>query len=374
MTLKLFACGDVVNKGGNKNWISHDLREIVQKSDFAICNFEAPTQTSEMLPIKKAGPHVYQSVDSPRLLAEAGFTHVSLANNHIYDFGEKAFKETLSHLTKNKIGFVGAGESFNQAYEPIFIEKNGVRLGILAACENEFGCYYEAELQRSGYAWLFHPLLEDQIRWMKEKVDHLVLIAHAGVENIPIPIKEWRDRYKRLCDLGVNVIIGHHPHVPQGYEYHNASLIFYSIGNFYFDTSNFEEKTDDSYSLFFEFSKDSFNFNIIYHKKINGSTTSVDINDVNFSLKELNRILKDGYDLLNDKYALFTYNSYYKGYYQSAACGANSVKGRLKNYIKKMLGRNPEINYGLLLLHNIRIESHRFSVQRALNLLYEKLD
>jgi poly-gamma-glutamate capsule biosynthesis protein CapA/YwtB (metallophosphatase superfamily) len=58
------------------------------------------------------------------------------------------------------------------------------------------------------------------------------MITHAGVENIKFPIKEWRDRYKRFCDVGVDVVIGHHPHVPQGYEKQNKSMIFYSLGNF----------------------------------------------------------------------------------------------------------------------------------------------
>jgi len=128
------------------------------------------------------------------------------------------------------------------------------------------------------------------------------LIAYAGVEDIYFPIKEWRERYKRLCDIGVDVIIGHHPHVPQGYEKHNNSIIFYSLGNFYFDTLSFIDSGDDSYSLVLQFSTEGLvDFEIIYHKKISGKTCLVEEKDVNFSITTLNNLLFDNYEEKNDE-------------------------------------------------------------------------
>ena len=63
-------------------------------------------------------------------------------------------------------------------------------------------------------------------------------MAHAGVENINIPIPEWRDIYKSFVDFGADVIIGTHPHVPQGWETYNDKPIFYSLGNFCFQKKN----------------------------------------------------------------------------------------------------------------------------------------
>lgn len=374
MSIKLFACGDVVNFTNNQAWLSADLLQAIKACDFAIANFEAPIETPHMQPIAKAGPHVYQSAKSIVYLKQAGFTHVSLANNHIYDYGERAFKNTLSKLNKNGLDYVGAGESFAESYQPRILEKGGVKIGLLAACENEFGCHYDNSLLRSGYAYLFHPLLEDAILALKQEADFVVLIAHAGVENIPIPIKEWRDRYHRLCNLGVDVIIGHHPHVPQGYEQYGESLIFYSLGNFYFDTPAFANKSDDSYSLVLGFEKkSSVIFDFIYHKKINGITRQVGKDDVSFDLEQLNALLGQGYTELNAKFALDTYQAYYKNYYQTAVGASVGIKSRLKSVVKKLLGiqKSQEKNNGLLLLHNIRIDSHRFTVQRALSEVYE---
>ena len=108
-------------------------------------------------------------------------------------------------------------------------------MGVLAACEAEFGCFTEV-CNRGGYAWLNHHLLDDAVVELSRQVDIVILVARSGVEHVDIPLPEWRSRYKRLCDLGVDVVFGHHPHVPQGYEAYNQSLIFYSLGNFYFDT------------------------------------------------------------------------------------------------------------------------------------------
>ncbi|WP_221901830.1 CapA family protein [Bathymodiolus platifrons methanotrophic gill symbiont] len=223
---------------------------------------------------------------------------------------------------------------------------------------------------------IFHPLIEDNIRKLQSEVDAIVLIAHAGVENIDFPIKEWRDRYKRLCDVGVDVIIGHHPHVPQGYEHYNKSMIFYSLGNFYFDTASFRNKTDDSYSVILDFGIDGLmNYDLIYHKKINGQTCKVSALDVSFTVSELNSLLSTNYLRRNDEISITLFNQYYFSYYETALGvlpkNSNTVN-KIKHFIKKIIFRNiNRDNRNLMLLHNPRIDTHRFVVQRALSLLSE---
>ncbi len=375
MSLKLFACGDVVNFTAKKDFLDDALISIIQDSDIAVCNFEAPIETENMKTIKKAGPYVYQSKESIEYLSEIGFNLVSLANNHIYDYGQKALISTIEELKKYKIDFVGAGINFEDAYSTKIIEKNGIKIGLMAAAENEFGCLYEKQ-NRGGYAWIFHHLIEDNIRKLKQEVDSVVFIAHAGVEDILYPIKEWRDRYKRLCDVGVDVVIGHHPHVPQGYEKYNDSQIFYSLGNFYFDTVGFEDKRDDSYSVVLEFEKNGLqNYEIIFHKKIDGQTCQSNIEEINFSFEELNYLLENDYKKRNDEICLELLDKYYYSYYENALGVLTknaTIMQTLKYIIKKIFFRNRnKDNRNLMLLHNIRIDSHRFVVQRALSLIAE---
>lgn len=375
MTLKFFACGDVVNSTAKNDFIDSGLKNAIHSCDIAICNFEAPINVIDRHPIKKAGPHIYQSRESISYLKDAGFDFVSLANNHIYDFGEKSLSATIQILRKNKINFVGGGLDFEEAYKPKIIDKNGIKIGLLAACENEFGCFYE-EREGGGYAWLFHERLEDNIRSLRKQVDFIILIAHAGPEDIEIPIKEWRDRYKRLCDIGVDVIIGHHPHVPQGYERYKNGLIFYSLGNFYFDVAKFISKSDDSYSVILSFDKEKeVDFEIIYHKKINGQTSLVNKSEVIFNLSLLNSMLGEQYRKNNNEICLHLFYKYYYSYYEEAlgALPKNSdVIKSIKFFLKKLLYKDQtERDRNLLLLHNIRIDSHRFVAQRALSLISE---
>ena len=374
MTLKLFACGDVVNFNAKSDFIDNKLKNIIQSSDMAICNFEAPIFHQDMKPIKKAGPHVHQSKESAQYLKDVGFDFVSLANNHIYDYGQKGLEESIKELSNKNIEFIGGGVDFEKAYSAKVVEKNGLKIGLLAACENEFGCLYEQQ-NRGGYAWLFHARIEDNIRELKVKCDFVVMVAHAGVEDIDFPIKEWRDRYKRLCDVGVDVIIGHHPHVPQGYEKHKNSLIFYSLGNFYFDTASFVDKSDDSYSVVLEFEKSKdIEFEIIYHKKIDGQTCLVDEDAVSFDINHLCGLL-DGHEKRNDEISIELFNKYYYGYYESAlGVMPKNVKllGKIKWLVKKQLfPKRGADSRSLMFLHNIKIDSHRFVVQRALSLISE---
>jgi len=377
MSIKVFACGDLVSCFGMKDFVDDELKIIIQKCDLSICNFEASVYLSSMKKIAKAGPHIHQSEMIVQYLKYIGFNFVSLANNHIYDYGQEALENTINELHKYNIDYVGAGLDFETAYSTKIIEQNGIKIGLLAAAENEFGCLYE-EKSRGGYAWIFHPLIEDNIRQLKLEVDAVVLNAHAGVENIEFPIKEWSDRYKRLCDIGVDVIIGHHPHVPQGYEMYKKSLIFYSLGNFYFDAGG-GRKADDSYSVVLEFETDGLkDYKIIYHKKINGQTCKVSQSEVSFSLDKLNSLLTCQYEERNNEVSLKLFNEYYYGYYETAVGALPekfSIIQLIKFLIKTLFFKNRVnrviSNKNLLLLHNIRIDTHRFVVQRALSLLSE---
>jgi len=375
VTLKLFACGDIVNLRSKKDFVDEKIKNLIQSSDISICNFEAPIETNNMKAIKKAGPHVYQSKKSIEYLSEAGFNMVSLANNHIYDYGQESLDNTIVELNKYNIDIIGAGVDFDSAYEMKIMDKNGIRIGVIAAAENEFGCLYENQ-NRGGYSWIFHYEIEDNIRKLKDEVDVIVLIAHAGVEEIDFPIKEWRDRYKRLCDIGVDMVIGHHPHVPQGYEKYYNSMIFYSLGNFYFDSAGYENKSDDSYSVLLEFSKNGLkDFEIIYHKKIDGQTCMVKKEEVSFSFYILNGLLENNYLKRNDEMCIELFHKYYYSYYESALGVLDKDATFIqivKFMIKKLFFKNRNLdNKKLMLLHNIRIDSHRFVVQRALSLMSE---
>ena len=172
------------------------------------------------------------------------------------------------------------------------------------------------------------------------------------------------------------MVIGHHPHVPQGYEKYYNSMIFYSLGNFYFDSVGYENKSDDSYSVLLEFSKNGLkDFEIIYHKKIDGQTCMVEKEEVCFSFYNLNCLLENNYLKRNDEMCIELFHKYYYSYYESALGVLDKDATFIqivKFMIKKLFFKNRNLdNKQLMLLHNIRIDSHRFVVQRALSLMSE---
>ena len=377
MSLKLFACGDVVNFSAKSDFIDERLKAIVKDSDIAICNFEAPIEIETAVPIKKAGPHLYQSRRSVSLLKEAGFDVLSLANNHIYDNGDKALNATIQEIEDQEIEHIGVGSNFEDAYTAKIIEKKGIKVGILSGCESEFGCPRENE-NRGGYAWINHYLIEDSIRDLKNKVDIIIFVAHAGVEDIDLPIPEWRERYRRLCDVGCDAIIGHHPHVPQGFENYRNSKIFYSLGNFYFDTTDGLE-TQDSYSIVLTINKDSIQHcEVVYHKQIDNQAVLVGKEDVDFSIEDLIGKLTNNYETVITSQVVDLYLNRYLPYYESALDSYPKKRGvfkKIKFFARAFLLCKKETRFksrGLLLLHNIRIDLHRFVVQRTLSNLFEK--
>ena len=207
-----------------------------------------------------------------------------------------------------------------------------------------------------------------------------MLLAHAGVENIDFPIREWRDRYKRLCNVGVDVVIGHHPHVPQGFEEYDKSLIFYSLGNFYFDVDNLEvqNRHNESYSVILVFDENDFSCELVFHKKSNGQVSVIEEKDASFRIDYLNSLLTNNYEVANNELSLSLFAKYYSDYYKSAmglASDGDPFIRKVKAFLLRNLFKNKwKDKRNLLLLHNIRIDSHRFVVQRALSLMSESIE
>ena len=374
MAIEIFVCGDIVIGSNYNHIISDKLKKIIASSDISICNFEAPIRSNGS-PIPKVGPHLYQSKSAIKTIKTYGFDILSLANNHIFDYGEIGLKDTLSEITKNDLEYIGAGLSFDEAYTLKIKEIDNTKIGFLSFCEAEFGALLEDE-GRGGYAWVNHPSVNNIIRKSKQKVDVLILIAHAGAEEVPLPLPEWRTRYRELCNFGVDVIIGNHPHVPQGWEKYNKSLIFYSLGNFYFDWRKFKTNEDTSYSVILKVNDEKIDYEIITHKKINNCLEIIDDKSFNDYLNELNVIFKTNYLDIANQQSIYLYKTRYECYYKDyamAICKNTRMISRIYRIITQLFISTKNIkNRELLLLHNVRIESHRFATQRALSLLTEK--
>lgn len=189
---------------------------------------------------------------SPRkaeLLKEAGFSILSLANNHILDYGDEALSDTVAFLEEAGIGHVGAGKDIEAARKPEIFKKGDASIGFLAY--NEFSYYFWSYQERRKFVaeedvpgtapMDLSPLIED-VKKLKSRVDLVVVSLHWGIEESNMETQEQRRVAHALIDAGADIIIGHHPHVLQGLEIYKGRPIFYSLGNYIFDQNDENNK------------------------------------------------------------------------------------------------------------------------------------
>jgi len=374
MKVNLFFSGDVVNTNCVDNFISEDFQQIIRNQDFSICNFEAPIEGVGKK-ILKVGPNINQKKETIEILKNAGFNALLLANNHIYDYGKDALAATIATAKKLDLDTLGAGLNRQEAYKPLIKEINGLKIGFINACEAQFGVLDETyPSQESGYAWINHYLVDDAIKTTKKLVDKLIVCVHAGLEDYSVPLFEWKDRYKRLCDIGADCIVGSHPHVPQGFEVYNNKPIFYSLGNFYFDTASFENSPDYSYCVKLEITKEEIQFKLVYHHKEKGMVQLTNPDEIPFNISTLNDQLQD--KNLQEQMYLDSYSKITKPFFEAAhnsIIASDSFIGIIKKLVLKILPFHIlKKKRELLLLHLIRNETYKWITIRAIQMITNK--
>jgi len=158
---------------------------------------------------------------------------VSLANNHVMDFGEEAFDKTKDCLDEQGIPYFGAGlkgENFNN---PSIIEFAGKKIGLCGyTCDSAHPTF--GDYQSNGSAVLDLDEIIYDIKALKSKVDFIIIQPHWGIQEIPFPRYSDREIAHALIDAGADAIIGHHAHVIQSREIYKGKHIFYGLGNFIF--------------------------------------------------------------------------------------------------------------------------------------------
>lgn len=169
----------------------------------------------------------------PRVLKKFHIDIAGLANNHILDKTPEGLMQTIKILKEQKILFGGAGKNYADASEPVQIEINGLRICFLITAEKELNI---AGPSSPGSA-LFNPSTDPYvIQETKNNCDFLICYVHAGHEFMLTPSPRIRNSFRSFIDAGADAVIGHHPHVPQGYEQYRGGWIFYSLGNLIFDS------------------------------------------------------------------------------------------------------------------------------------------
>ena len=245
--------GEIIRIKGHPKAPFLKTAEILEEADITFCNLESPFYDEEP-PIE--GEMVFGAdPETIEGLKYAGFDVVSLANNHFGDQGVAGMNFTLSHLNKNEIEFIGAGESEVKAREPKIIERNGVKFAFLGYNDTQSAIRkgYAATSEKPGVAVLTKENLTQDIKRAKKKAHVVIVSIHWGVEYEQSPTERQKMFAHLAVDSGASVVLGHHPHVVQPVEEYKDGYIFYSLGNFVFDQMWSEETRNGLIArIFFE--------------------------------------------------------------------------------------------------------------------------
>ncbi len=206
--------------------------DLLRSADIALGNLECPLSTWGE-PIDKR--FLFRA--HPRTLvalSRAGVDIVSLANNHLLDFGEEAMKDTLEGLEDSDILYMGVGLSEEEAHRPVVIEVKGVKIAFLAYAAIRWKGSPEVPTEtRVAFAEIAR--VREDIRRAKEQADLAVVIMHLGTEYQSQPDAEQLAVSQAAVEAGATLVIGHHPHLVQETTPYLGGFIAYSLGDFVFD-------------------------------------------------------------------------------------------------------------------------------------------
>ena len=181
---------------------------------------------------------LHAKTDTAVWLKDIGADLVSIANNHVYDYGEEGLLHTLDTLKSINMPYVGAGRNIAEAARPYILEAGGMKIAILCATQIERYPVPDtkgATVDSPGVFRVYDmtPLYE-KVREVKQTADFVAVYIHWGNEKESVPVAAQTDSAKELEAAGADLVIGDHPHVLQPVSFVNEMPVFYSMGNFLF--------------------------------------------------------------------------------------------------------------------------------------------
>ena len=250
--IKLLFAGDVLldehyavmanllNRGGDvEEAFSAELLNVMRSADVFMLNNEF-TFTNRGTPTGGKQFTFRANPERVSLLQEIGVDMVSVANNHMYDYGEISLLDTLDTLENAGIAYTGAGENLEEAMKPVYLIANGMKIGIISATQIERNGTPDTKEATATTPGVLRCMdtknLLQVIEQMEESCDYTILYIHWGTE-----LKEEIDWLQEeqapiYAQAGVDLVIGDHPHCLQKIDSVMGVPIVYSLGNFWFNS------------------------------------------------------------------------------------------------------------------------------------------
>ncbi len=223
-------------KWNEEKFLDGEVLDFLRSGNHLVVNVEGamalPREESET---KGAASLIHSmNPEAAVFLERIGADIWNICNNHIMDAGSIGIYDTISIAKEHGVKTLGAGMNMNEASTPIIIDEAG-GIGLLAV-GYERACRKAGDNTPGCLNWSDMPIVEARIKEIKSKCKWCVIVAHDGEEFTALPSPYTRDRFLKYLEMGADVVVAHHPHVPMNYEQVGDKYIFYSLGNFVFDT------------------------------------------------------------------------------------------------------------------------------------------
>ena len=236
--------------------LDKELTDYLSDTDYTVVNVEgcvAEPSYSASKPIVHANPP-----ECAEFLKKINGNIWTIANNHIDDCGVEGIESTLDIARGNDVLTVGAGLDIDEASKPVIIENDGADIGIISLADD---LTLKATTDAPGCVmWDDDKKISRMISEIKSKCRFCIVVVHTGPEFASLMPPPIRRQYKKYLKMGADIVVGHHPHVVQNYEKIGDKIIFYSLGNFIFDTDyqRLQKYTEYGVLLKLYFDKDKY--------------------------------------------------------------------------------------------------------------------
>ena len=221
-----------------------EMVPIFELADYRSLNLETVVTDTPDTPYQGKSYVFYTLPESLQALDTLGIGFVSLGNNHMYDYLEQGVSDTIRHVASRGIGLAGAGLTPAQAFEPYRVSIGGLPYSMVSATSvtgDQYDTLFVVSDEQGGAAsaWnteLFAETIASEVATGRYPIVHL----HAGAEYTELPVESSHQLMQLSVESGASMVVAHHPHVPEGFEWYGDRLIAHSLGNFVFDQDRLE--------------------------------------------------------------------------------------------------------------------------------------
>lgn len=259
-------------KWEDETLLSKEILDFCHSADHVVANVEgALIAQEEAEDVNHKGIFFHtMNPEATKLLDKIEADIWNFANNHTLDAGIGGIVNAQKLAKERGVQTIGAGVTIEDASKPAYLPEAGgigfIGIGYMPTC-------VRATKETAGvFGWDELELIEAKVKEVKKNCRWCVIVCHGGEEFTTLPAPYTRSLYLKYLNLGADIVVSHHPHVPMNYERVGDKIIFYSLGNFIFDTDyqRAQPNTDVGVLLKINFTEESYSFEALGTNIIRG--------------------------------------------------------------------------------------------------------